>query len=661
MITKSCLSKIRDVIKDNYDVSTGTNFYSEDEVLKNINQIIVEVKKDDILLEDNILIQLIVPYIYFKDSKYSFNSKRKQSKQQTYHIKILNFFGMVDINEVKEVKKSINEPINNPVDKPVNNLVNELVNEPVYQSVNKQVREPIDEQVDNSSNESVNEPINEQVDELINEPVDEPFNEESNRPVKKLVKKLVKKTINEPVKEPLNDADKEESDETVKNETKEIINFKTTADYSYPGNTKFNYVKPTGPLYEPYGTQWYHDVQVDDLFDKQTWLKSRQFDKLRAIKLPEQRTPEWFKMRDGKITASDGGTVVDLNHHEPQYKFVLKKTTDTPFLSNEFCHHGKKYEDIATMIYEYRMNVLTDEFGLIGHPIYDFLGASPDRICTRYKLDGIHKSKYVGRMLEIKCPYVRKIQMEGPIIDHICPIYYWVQTQLQLECCDLEECDFWQCEIKEYESRYTFISDTNPDEPFRSKQTNFEKGCVIQLLPKKRMGEILTNYNQVVYDDSVYIYPPKVEMSPYDCDVWIAETLNDMKYDSKYDNYYFDRVIYWKLIASKNVLINRDRQWFAENLPTLTRVWNYVLFFRENKDKLDILLNYINSRKRKVNKDIMNIMDQLYSVDVPDYGKIIQTILTETEIGNRKRKQVKKKWKLNENIADTCLLILLHQ
>ena len=91
------------------------------------------------------------------------------------------------------------------------------------------------------------------------------------------------------------------------------------------------------------------------------------------------------------------------------------------------------------------MNVSTSEFGLIGHPKYSFLGASPDRICNHYKLDGIHKSKYVGRMLEIKCPLVRKIKMSGPIVDNICPIYYWIQVQLQLECCDLEECDFWQC------------------------------------------------------------------------------------------------------------------------------------------------------------------------------------------------------------------------
>ena len=93
-------------------------------------------------------------------------------------------------------------------------------------------------------------------------------------------------------------------------------------------------------------------------------------------------------------------------------------------------------------------------------------------------------------MLEIKCPLSRKIEMEGDI-DDILPIYYQVQVQLQLECCDLDECDFWQCKITEYVSRVEFINDTDPIEGFRSKRTGFEKGCLIQLIPKSKMKEII--------------------------------------------------------------------------------------------------------------------------------------------------------------------------
>ena len=72
-------------------------------------------------------------------------------------------------------------------------------------------------------------------------------------------------------------------------------------------------------------------------------------------------------------------------------------------------------------------------------------------------------------MLEIKCPNRRRIKLnlDEPITDlilgskkGICPSYYWCQVQLQLNCCDLDECDFWQCEIIEYVDRVDFVNDS---------------------------------------------------------------------------------------------------------------------------------------------------------------------------------------------------------
>jgi hypothetical protein len=48
------------------------------------------------------------------------------------------------------------------------------------------------------------------------------------------------------------------------------------------------------------------------------------FNKIRAIKSPEQRSPEWFDLRKGGITASDGGCALGLNKYEPQYKFIYR-------------------------------------------------------------------------------------------------------------------------------------------------------------------------------------------------------------------------------------------------------------------------------------------------------------------------------------------------
>lgn len=401
--------------------------------------------------------------------------------------------------------------------------------------------------------------------------------------------------------------------------------------YSFPTNSPFTPKQYRQDIhantYGPYGTQWVHDVQVDDIYDDVLEKRAKQYDALRAIVLPEQRSPEWFQMRTGKITASDGGTVLGLNKYEPQYKFILKKTIGSTFKSNKFCYHGKKFEEPATMIYAYRMNVTVEEFGLMGHPTINFLGASPDGICNRFKYNGINQSKFVGRMLEIKCPLSRQIKMEGPIKDHICPIYYWIQVQLQLECCDLEECDFWQCKISEYKNRNEFIEDTDPSEPFRSTFSGFEKGCLIQLLPKNKINDTINGkYWSVVHEDAIFIYPDQIEMTPYDCDMWISQTINSLRSIPTYFNYVFDKVVYWRLEESKNVVIKRDRAWFAENLPTFKRMWDYVLFLRNHKDKLDLFVQYVETRKIKRNNNIMKVVDRICGPEHPKYQQFLDNI-----------------------------------
>lgn len=421
---------------------------------------------------------------------------------------------------------------------------------------------------------------------------------------------------------------------------------KTTDSYQYPSDNKYNVIKRNTVNYGPFGTQWIHDIQVDDLMTNEIKKAEKQFLILKNIKSPKQRTDEWYKIRYNRITASDCGCVLNLNIYEPQYSFILKKTIGIPFKSNEYCYHGKKFEGIAIMIYEYRMNVRVTEFGLIPHPKYDFLGASPDGICSQFKYDNIHRSKFVGRMLEIKCPLSRKLIKTGDIIDNICPIYYYAQIQLQLECCDLNECDFWQCDIQEYSTREEFINDTDSNEPFRSKQTGFEKGCLIQLIPKDKINDVLNGkYLDVVYEHAIFIYPPKIEMTPYECDIWISNTLSNLNKDSKYNEYVFDKIIFWRLRDSVNVTIKRDTKWFETNFPKLKQMWDYVLFFRKNKDKLDLLIKFIeslsNTSKTKKNDVIMDVIQKLYHTEVHNYNNFIKEFPKIIE-NNAKIKQAKE-------------------
>jgi putative phage-type endonuclease len=436
---------------------------------------------------------------------------------------------------------------------------------------------------------------------------------------------------------------------------------------------KLNITKKTDKKFGPYGTQWIHDVQTDDIIDSKIKETTETVRKLMAIEYPEQRSEAWFAMREKCVSASDGGCVIGENHYEQPYKFLVKKVQKPPFESNMFCHHGCKYENIATMIYEYRMNVKVEEFGLVAHPKYSFLAASPDGIVGKYKLDGKSLTKHVGTMLEIKCPFRRKIKQTGEIKGEICPIYYWVQVQLQLECCNLEECAFWQCDIQEYEDRDEFMRDTDENEPFRSKLTQFEKGCVIQLLPKDKIEDIKNGkYLDILYGSSKYLYPPKIEMSPMDCDIWIAECMANFNTLCP-KGYYFDRIIYWKLATSNCSMVIRDKKWFKEKLPEFEKMWNYVVYLREHKEKADLLFSYIDNYPKKagsnpkimeeINEKVMEIMEFMYNEPSDDNPKEVKKYaskiieLTEEVEENKKILQKKaeeemKKKKLQKDSDD---------
>lgn len=427
--------------------------------------------------------------------------------------------------------------------------------------------------------------------------------------------------------------------------------------WQYPQQPPIIYKKKVGQQYEPYPTTLQHNKSTPqhDILDKNCQKRTKQFEYLSTLPFDDQGTPGWFAARDKLASASDGGCIVGVNSHEAPFKFLTKKVIKPPFKSNMFCHHGTKYEQIATMIYEFRANVSVREFGLVQHPKYYFLGASPDGIVSHYKLDGVSLTNEVGTMLEIKCPFVRNIELEGEIKGEICPIYYWVQVQLQLECCNLDKCHFWQVSLIEYADKDDFLRDTDLDEPYLSRTSGFEKGCIIQLLPKSRVEEINNgDYLKVVYESSKHIYPPKIDMSPYDYDIWIANTMANFNKVCP-TGYYFNRIIYWKLVKSKCVTIERDKEWFAEHLPIIEEMWHHVEYLREHEDKSKILFDYIEYLPIKSNKKIMELVniicnepDESDTKGIKIYSQKILWMQQETQ----KHKKIREDIEAIDNVDD---------
>lgn len=420
---------------------------------------------------------------------------------------------------------------------------------------------------------------------------------------------------------------------------KEIELVKNTVS-SY-ASIKNNYIvfdvsMPTKQTYNELRTK-YKECQSaaehDDIITPIMLERAKKFQKLADIEYPEQRSEAWFALRNNKITASDAGCVINDNKYEPPYKMIIKKVFTPPFTNNHACSHGKKYEAIAIMIYEKRYNVKIFDFGLIAHPTISCLAASPDGIVSPYKYDNKHKTSRVGRMVEIKCPVSRKILTEGEVKGEICPIYYWDQVQLQLECCDLDECDFWQCGLEEYVSREEYIKDTNKKNPFMSEQTGLERGCIIQLMPKNKTGKFIDEngkinndeYLQVVYELAQHRYPPSLTMTIQEHDTWVAQVTESVAKTNP--ELYVDKVIYWKLVGSGCSLIIRDIEWFNKTLPLYKQMWGYIDALRNNKEKAEKLEAFIKTveesnngkktyaqemkKKQDDNKKIMEFVQKL--------------------------------------------------
>ena len=149
-----------------------------------------------------------------------------------------------------------------------------------------------------------------------------------------------------------------------------------------------------------------------------------------AKKQYAQRTPEWYEVRRGLITASDAASALGV----PPFKSyrgdiraeTLRKKLDNAPFSNMFVAHGQRYEAEACALMAEALGEEVFEFGLVVHDALPWLGASPD---------GVTRS---GKLVEIKCPMKRAI-VPGEV-----PHHYAAQVQVQLEVCDLDSCIFCQ-------------------------------------------------------------------------------------------------------------------------------------------------------------------------------------------------------------------------
>ncbi|CAB4195659.1 phage_rel_nuc, putative phage-type endonuclease [uncultured Caudovirales phage] len=139
-----------------------------------------------------------------------------------------------------------------------------------------------------------------------------------------------------------------------------------------------------------------------------------------------QRTPEWFKDREGKLTASSFGQAAGLGPASRQQLWRRNMGLET-FEGNVATQWGETHEvDGVTQYQTHCMDkdqAAPELVGFIQHPTMAWLGGSPDLFIGP---DG---------MGEVKCPFAQQIYPE-------IPPYYMAQMQGLLQITDRQWCDF---------------------------------------------------------------------------------------------------------------------------------------------------------------------------------------------------------------------------
>ena len=314
-----------------------------------------------------------------------------------------------------------------------------------------------------------------------------------------------------------------------------------------------------------------------------------QFLKLVKILKIEQRTPEWYELRKNMITASNWGACLGINKYETRNKFILKKCGHSTFRGSEATEWGVKYEPVATRLYELRNRTEIVEFGVLPHPDYIFLGASPDGITP------------LGIMLEIKCPFRREIN--GTI-----PSYYWAQMQAQLEVCNLTYCDYLECKIEEYNSSEEYYEDTSIDDKEEKYNVSeelkekYKKGDIFNKTKRGYEKGVVITYNNKK-GNNIYYYS-ELGVSKKEFEKWQNEL------DEKVDKDLIKKnITFWRFEKIYCQRVKKNKEWFEKSLPILEETWKEIKERREGKGCDDLLKRCKKKEEKKeLSKEELNVL-----------------------------------------------------
>lgn len=274
---------------------------------------------------------------------------------------------------------------------------------------------------------------------------------------------------------------------------------------------------------------------------------------------PKQKTKEWYEARYGLLTASAISKIFSSQAQINSIIYEKCKPFEMSYQNNDsnYCntlspmHWGVKYEQVTVMIYEMMFQTKIEEFGCIPHDKCKCIGASPDGINV-----DINNPQRYGRMLEIKNIFNRDIT-------GIPKEEYWVQTQIQMETCDLDECDFVETRFKEFPNEEAFYNDTEHE----------YRGIILQFIHRTVLGtRLIQEKKEQINNAPMYKYMPlNIELNRDAIREWIGQIKTEVK-----EKYVLLETQYWYLDELSCILIPRNRFWFAEAAPIIEKTWETI-------------------------------------------------------------------------------------
>jgi putative phage-type endonuclease len=261
-------------------------------------------------------------------------------------------------------------------------------------------------------------------------------------------------------------------------------------------------------------------------------IRKNILNKLKQKPLIKQRTEEWFKLRENRLTASD---LYDAVYHP--LSLIKKKIKNVSFNSYAIpaLKWGCMFEKVACDIYAYLNNTNINEFGLLINDNIEKFGASPDGITD----DGI--------MIEIKCPYSREIK------DKVIPDKYYYQMQGQMAVCELDLCDYIECKFITFNNKEEYINGIDGID-------NYKHG-------------IIADYGDGNYKYSSFNQDYQMNIDEMDKDCihiyWMLELINVQRIN--FDNKLWDETIkpnidnYWNLYQKELNSSKEKKNLFIED------------------------------------------------------------------------------------------------